>query len=257
MEKISCIYEIVNLVNGKKYIGSAVNFKQRKGSHLSRLRRGVHHSPSLQNSYVKHGEISFEFKILEEVSNTEFIMQREQYYLDVFKTYDPKIGYNICKVAGSTIGTKQSEETIKKRAESHRGRKVSPEGRLRMSEAAKLRGVSQHVIDNLIKVRPKGPISEAHREKIRASSTGRLHSLESRRKMSEVRKGVSISVTDKVLESRKGMAEKIAVLSRDQVLEIRKLVLKGESMKELSKIYSCSYSTLCNSVWGKGIYGTY
>jgi predicted GIY-YIG superfamily endonuclease len=49
----SGIYKIVNTKTGKIYIGSAQNIKCRFGNHLSELRRGVHHSIHLQNSYNK------------------------------------------------------------------------------------------------------------------------------------------------------------------------------------------------------------
>ena len=59
--KISGIYKIVNTVNGKKYVGSAVDIKRRWQAHKLRLRKNNHHSPKLQNAWNKHGESSFTF----------------------------------------------------------------------------------------------------------------------------------------------------------------------------------------------------
>lgn len=44
------IYMILNLKNGKKYIGSATNFQRRKTKHLYQLKNNKHHSISLQQS---------------------------------------------------------------------------------------------------------------------------------------------------------------------------------------------------------------
>ena len=39
---ISGIYEIINLVNGKSYIGSSVDIRKRKWEHLHALRKNKH-----------------------------------------------------------------------------------------------------------------------------------------------------------------------------------------------------------------------
>ena len=61
----SGIYQIRNLVNGKVYVGSAVNLQHRRREHRSDLRNGNHHSIKLQRAYNKYGESSFAFEILE------------------------------------------------------------------------------------------------------------------------------------------------------------------------------------------------
>lgn len=45
------VYEIRNLDNGRCYIGSSVNIKQRERQHISHLRRGKHHSAEMQEDY--------------------------------------------------------------------------------------------------------------------------------------------------------------------------------------------------------------
>ena len=65
--KASGIYAIVNCVNGKRYVGSAVNFRRRLYGHRSHLRRGTHHNHHLQTAWVKYGHDAFVFFILEYV----------------------------------------------------------------------------------------------------------------------------------------------------------------------------------------------
>lgn len=96
--KRSGIYEIKNKVNNNIYIGSAISLSDRKNLHFSQLKRGIHHSIILQKAYNKYGKNSLIFKILE-YCNIENLIEKEQYYIDTLRPI-----YNICKIAGSTIG---------------------------------------------------------------------------------------------------------------------------------------------------------
>jgi group I intron endonuclease len=127
------IYIIKNKVTGDSYVGSAsVCFKSRWGYHTRDLRANKHHSPRLQNSWNKYGADSFEFSILEECG-PEVCIAREQFYLDTLR---PEL--NICKIAGSCLGVKHSEETRKRMSISKKG-KVSPRKGVVLSEEVKLK----------------------------------------------------------------------------------------------------------------------
>lgn len=99
------VYKITNIEANKIYVGSAVYFAQRKGEHLSKLRRQIHHNKYLQNAFNKYGEKAFVFEIIEHCTKETFV-KREQYFID---TLNPE--YNFLKVAYSSIGFKHSEET--------------------------------------------------------------------------------------------------------------------------------------------------
>lgn len=101
------IYEIVNKVNGKRYVGSSVDIEARWRIHRHHLRTGKHHSIALQRAWDKYGEASFDFKIIEKCSRDSLIA-REQYYLD--SGYD----YNCSPTASSTLGVKRSDSTKEK-----------------------------------------------------------------------------------------------------------------------------------------------
>lgn len=118
------IYQILNLITGKTYVGSTVDIKRRKRTHVRLLRKGNHHSNKLQNSFNKYGEDSFDFIILEEVSDVNLLIEREQFWLDKIK---PE--YNMTLVAGlnSHLGLKRSDETKKKISDALKGRKLSQE----------------------------------------------------------------------------------------------------------------------------------
>jgi group I intron endonuclease len=113
------IYEIVNAVNGKRYIGSTSK-KTRWQEHRRLLRRSKHHSPMLQSAWNRYGEGAFTFRLLEECSLSDLII-REQHYLDTLK---PE--YNVSKTAGSPRGVKKSQEALAKLKLSMARFKASP-----------------------------------------------------------------------------------------------------------------------------------
>lgn len=140
----SGIYKILNNINGKFYIGSAVNIERRLFWHKSRLRNNSHPNIYLQRAWLKYGEENFTFHIIEIVDrfNNEdsisykkrLVMDREQFYLDFYldaQSYISRLnnnfivlGYNLCPVAGNTMGRHCSEETRKKISNSLIGKMV-------------------------------------------------------------------------------------------------------------------------------------
>jgi group I intron endonuclease len=111
------IYQISN--TSGKYIGSTGrSFKKRLQDHICCLRNNKHHSRYLQHSYNKHSEDSLSISILEEMSETNRLLEREQYWID---TLQPE--FNCCPVAGSNLGIKYSEEVVEKNRKSARNRK--------------------------------------------------------------------------------------------------------------------------------------
>ena len=131
----SGIYQIRNLINGKVYVGSAVCLKNRFKLHHINLRKGNHHSSHLQRAWDKHGVDNFVFEVLEGVLDKEYLIAREQYWID--KLHACRDGYNTCPVAGSTLGTKRSEQTREKLKNCFKGRKHTEASKLAISLAKK------------------------------------------------------------------------------------------------------------------------
>lgn len=75
------IYKIINVVNNKFYVGSAVNFEKRKARHIWRLRRGDHINKRLQAAWDKYGEAAFVFAMVEEVPIDADILKAENVWL--------------------------------------------------------------------------------------------------------------------------------------------------------------------------------
>lgn len=107
----SGIYRWINIINNKSYIGSAKSLSNRLSIYYSsttikkRLERG---SSAIHSALLKYSYNNFKLEILE-YCEIDLLIEREQYYIDLLT---PE--YNICKIAGSTLGKKHSESTKEK-----------------------------------------------------------------------------------------------------------------------------------------------
>lgn len=88
------IYKIINIVNNKFYVGSAVDLKRRKTRHFSELRSNKHNNRHLQAAWNKYGEQSFVFVVLEELAADADLLTAENVWLHahVGKDYCYNIG---------------------------------------------------------------------------------------------------------------------------------------------------------------------
>lgn len=111
------IYQITFTNGSRSYIGSAHHLYDRKKSHLSRLRKGTHHSRALQNAFLKHGEAAITWTVLETVNDRSALIEREQVWLDAHAGQL----YNTSPTAASRLGAKMSAEARAKISASLKG----------------------------------------------------------------------------------------------------------------------------------------
>lgn len=117
------IYVIENTVNGLIYVGSSRQLRIRKQQHFNELTNNKHGNPYLQNAFNLYKRENFKFRVLEYVTNVETIFVREQYYIDLYKSYDRTKGYNISRNAEIPILTGKDNPNFGKRfSESHRSK---------------------------------------------------------------------------------------------------------------------------------------
>jgi group I intron endonuclease len=156
------IYKIINAVNNKFYVGSAVNYEKRKARHLWQLRRGDHGNKHLQAAWNLYGAEVFIFALIQEVADTEDLLAAENVWL--FEHVGKEYCYNIAsdataptrgfyaeknpmwgktfshtddakaRIGAASKARVQSEEEKSKRRQSMKGHSVSTETRIKISE---------------------------------------------------------------------------------------------------------------------------
>ena len=109
------VYQIVNTVNNKRYIGSASNLNKRERAHFNSLARGGHHNRHLQHAYTKYGAHAFRFEVLFYV-NKGWLERIEQLCLDTMR---PE--YNIAPTANNMLGYRHTYKSKEKMRRSHIG----------------------------------------------------------------------------------------------------------------------------------------
>ena len=195
MKNGSAIYKI-ETIRGF-YIGSAINWKNRRSQHLSHLRKGVHANIMLQRAFDKYGEDGLVFSIVEYCDPSDLLC-REQFFID---TLNPR--YNILKEAGRVTGLVMSEESKAKRLKTMRERYTpeqmserSRKARAAWTDESKTKQIKsltgrKRSLESIEKTRQANigrPCSPEKRAKI-AMQKGWKHTIESREKMSKALSG--------------------------------------------------------------------
>ena len=123
--KLSCIYLITCVADGKMYVGQSIDYYRRQKEHVRRLKANNHSNPHLQHCFDKHGEDSFEFNILEVCSVDELDTWEQLYLDDYIKQYGDLVINILIKDVKSRKGIKQTPEHTAKIKEANKGRDVS------------------------------------------------------------------------------------------------------------------------------------
>lgn len=137
------IYGILNRSNGKLYVGSAVNFLKRWRVHSHLLCSQKHDNVFLQRAFTLSPE-SFEFFVIEKLQDRTALIQREQFWMDFYKSNNDSLGYNLRKKASSQLGHKWNDASRL---------------RLSMAQKGKKRG-------------KKTPLTQEHKDRIRKQREG-------------------------------------------------------------------------------------
>lgn len=179
--RISGIYKIVNKVNGKLYIGSAVDADSRFYFHKYGLKKGIHHSNHLQKAVNKYGIETFEFVLIEVIENPtkKLLEERENYWINFYDSANPQKGYNICPKAGTSLGFKHTKETLKHLKEIKSGKnnprfgtKHTQETKEKMSKSALGRVITNEAKEKMRQAKLGIKLSPERCEQIRQRTLG-------------------------------------------------------------------------------------
>lgn len=184
--KICGVYKITS-PTGKVYIGQSVDILCRKRSYKIARCKGQR---KIHASIVKHGWESHTFEIIHELPkdvNQDVLNTYEKYYVDTYKN----AGFELMNIREAGNSGRPSAESIRKMVQTRMDNNsyVTPEHiRVQRSERGKgkpLKGVTrEHILQTAEKLRGRNA-SEESKEKNRQSQIGRIHSEETKKKMSD------------------------------------------------------------------------
>lgn len=100
------IYSLINLSNGKRYIGRTTNPRRRIRTHLS----GINSKKHINRLINADSDCQFDFEILaDHILDINEAKRLERMYMYRYKTYDEKFGYNCNDRMMRKIRMKQKE----------------------------------------------------------------------------------------------------------------------------------------------------
>jgi group I intron endonuclease len=173
------IYKIENTVNGKCYFGQTIKRVEiRKNEHFNALRKSKHYNDHLQKAFNKYGESAFVFTVISDSEADSQLDGLEKQLIEIFQTMNPEHGYN--KVSGGNLNKKFSPESIEKNRQSRlryfaNGGEVPNKGKKMSAEAVENNRIAQ--------------LKHASSEGYIHPWQGMNHSLETKEKQSQARKG--------------------------------------------------------------------
>lgn len=163
------VYEILNTVNGKIYIGSTNNIDRRMRSH----RHPSSKCTVIKRAIYKYGWDAFRVEIVGRYKSSDEALEAETREISSRGSLIPK-GYNVLAKAGSVYGYKHTLEN-----------------RLRQSMRQKGVKQSSDLVARRIAHQFGKSLTPSHRKSISESCKGKAKSPETLKKIKEARSGVS------------------------------------------------------------------
>lgn len=201
--KVTGIYKIKNIVNGRVYIGASTDVYKRFYQHMFYLRRGEHANVDLQSDYNLYGESNFECSVECECDESE-LDRLELSTLHKYGGYTSDNTYNMVEAARVAVGE----------CNHNYGKHWSDEWKDEQS-----RKMKEYLKDKTHHPMYGKHFSEESKKKMRLSQLGKTQSAESNRKRSEKLKGRVFSEEHrrKLSESNHGR-----VVSQETLSKMRK-----------------------------------
>jgi len=214
------VYAIRSRLNPERvYVGSSVNLRKRENEHWRKLATGRHHSIKLQRAYDKYGRDQFWLEVLEYCEPGE-LLAREQAQMERLNAVHA--GYNICPLAGNSLGCKRTDETKTKISRALVGNTHTLGHKLSESHKAALRAGSSN---RVVTPEQRAQIAARNRE---TGQVKYLHTEESQKKAALARTGLKRSAETK---AKIGANWKGRKHSPESLAKMREAGLRREAAK--------------------------
>ena len=192
------IYGFLNVETGKWYVGQTKMLNRRRQLHIASLKKGTHHNQYLQRSFARYGEGAFIFIVLECVPFDQ-LDSCERKWITHYDSINPIHGYN--NESGGRVYKNHSIATRLKMSNTRKGKKY--QGHPHSEESKKKNAMSHMGKRHSIETRRKMSATQSQRKQI----LGIIPSLETRQKMAMAHKGFKHSQESRL---RISMAQKLA-----------------------------------------------
>jgi len=137
-------YKITNLVNEKIYIGiTTTSMGNRISSYKSATKSQKSNKHRVIMAMKKYGFENFSFEIVFETNSKEELKKKEIELIKFYNSTDTSIGYNV-----SPGGFLHSQESIKKKSDANKGKKLSKEHKEKISASLIGHQVTEKVTQN-------------------------------------------------------------------------------------------------------------
>ena len=241
----SGIYQIRNLENGKVYIGQSINIDRRKSEHLRSVRKGTHYNDYLQKAYIKYGEESFSFEVIELCDKRE-LNDRERFWINKYRSTDKRKGYNLQTGGDRRELSEYSRNKMSKtRKERIRKGLIKPVGKKWTDETRKkvLASLAKYYGNKESRIKLSKATSKIDYETVTKIKVVLKDDLEIAPEDIAKRYGVSVNSVNHIIN----MASHDYVLSEyNYVIKNRKVILEKRKNKTVIRMYrdGCSYQEI-------------
>ncbi len=228
------VYIIRHVESGRCYVGSSKNIQVRWNKHREDLRKGKHHSPTLQRAWNKYSETAFLFEVVEETT-IEQLRTAEALWLSKLRPfYNSMTAQNTQLIEHGPSTRKLMSESQLRRFARERvrgGRKLSPEQKAKIAAShigIRPSAATRAKMSASAKRRGGRPMPRHAVERIAASNRGRKRSEETKRRLSEAHKGYKMPTEQraKISQSLRG---RVVTEETRKKLSLR----NGEALRKL------------------------
>jgi group I intron endonuclease len=241
------IYEIINSISGKKYIGQSIQDDIEKRWRGHRRNINTDYCPCLYSAFRKYGIEHFIFRIIC-ICFDDSCDELERYYISRYNTIAPN-GYNLDsggtvnkmihaetkeKIRNAHLGKKHSESRKQKNRESHIGYRHTEISKEKMSLARKGVPFSQEIRDTMSKAQMGHKVLDSTKRSVGEANKRRIWTEEMKQKLSNS------------IQQDKSKWKGVEKYSKDN-----KLIAKYNSIKEASECSSVNRNSIAKVCYGQ------